>query len=224
MPKLPFHEWLIICLLVATLSMLAFITLIWKNDVLPPTSAAHEPQAQTIQVAINGAVAKEGSYDLAKGAVLKELLDKAQPLPEADLNRLKPQSKLRNGQRIHVPAKNQKQKWTKSSNQLIHIFNEAMLNFPDAEIKKLFGCPCAFVNGNMFIKLHQEQFAIRLSSNDRNAALDQKIGSVFAPIQGRVMKEYIALSPEIINNQDQLVEMIAKSYLFVTTLPPKEKK
>ncbi len=106
MSKLPFHEWLIICLFIIILLMLGFITLVWKNDKMPQVAATHELSAQIIQVSVKGKVNKPGTYDFKKGALLKDLLELAQPLPEADLSRMKLDAKLRDGQQVAVPAQN----------------------------------------------------------------------------------------------------------------------
>lgn len=107
MSRLPFHEWLIICLFVIILLILAFITLVRKTDRLPQVSSTHELSLQTIEVSIKGAVNKPGSYEFKKGALLKDLLELAEALPEADLNRVKTEAKLRNGQQVIIPA----QRW-----------------------------------------------------------------------------------------------------------------
>lgn len=107
MSKLPFHEWLIICLLIATLLMLSFIIFFWRKDVSPPIAATYELNSEIISVTISGAVKKPGPYDLKKGTLLKELLERAQPLPEANLERLKMNSKLRDGQVVKIAG----QKW-----------------------------------------------------------------------------------------------------------------
>lgn len=107
MQKLPFHEWLIISLLVAVLLMLTFITLLWKRQELPPTATSHEIANEFVQVTISGAVQKPGSYEFKKGVMLKELLALAQPLPEANLDGLRVNSRLRDGQVVKI----QIQKW-----------------------------------------------------------------------------------------------------------------
>ncbi|WP_068467006.1 SLBB domain-containing protein [Candidatus Protochlamydia phocaeensis] len=102
-PHLPFHEWLIICLLIMALILLSFLTLIKNKAELPPVHSVHELSSQTIQVSVKGAVARPGEYELKKGAKLKELLELCAPLSDADLSQLKPTGKLRDGQSIHIP-------------------------------------------------------------------------------------------------------------------------
>lgn len=114
-----------------------------------------------------------------------------------------------------------KKKWKKSPQELVDVFYEMMNQFPDAELRKMFGYPCAFLNGNMFVGLHEGNLVVRLGSEDRQEALDKNLGDIFAPMQGRVMKEYVALSQEIIHSRKQLKGFISKSLDFVKALPVK---
>lgn len=59
----------------------------------------------TIEVTVEGAVEHPGPYSLQKNAPLRELLDQAKPLPLADLKRMNLDSKLRQGQVVHVKSK-----------------------------------------------------------------------------------------------------------------------
>lgn len=117
-----------------------------------------------------------------------------------------------------------KKTWEKSPQTLIDIFYHVMSFFPEAELRKMFGYPCAFFNGNMFVGLHESNLAVRLSASERELALSQKTGDIFAPMNGRVMKEYVALSPETINNETKLKEFIHRSFHYAKTLTPKAAK
>lgn len=117
-----------------------------------------------------------------------------------------------------------KKTWEKSPEKLVACFYSVMESFPDAELRKMFGYPCAFFNGNMFVGLHESNMAVRLSPTDRERALQEKWGRVFAPMAGRVMKEYVALSDLIINDEADLYKVIEKSFCYVKTLPIKAPK
>lgn len=103
MSKLPPHEWIIISLLIVTISLLTVVVL-GRKDVMPPLQAMTELSSDVIQVIVKGAVANAGSFELKKGVKLKDLLALAQPLADADLSRIKPNAKLRDGQTIKIPA------------------------------------------------------------------------------------------------------------------------
>ncbi|NGX51153.1 MAG: hypothetical protein K1060chlam2_01011 [Chlamydiae bacterium] len=116
-------------------------------------------------------------------------------------------------------------KWKKSSEGLIEQFHGALEGFDGIDRKKMFGYPCCFCNGNMFTGLHEENWILRLSEEDRN-----EIGGLgaepFAPM-GRAMREYVLLPNAIIKSSDQLKRWIERSLSFVSALPhklPKKRK
>lgn len=103
--RLPTHEWLIIGLLVSSLLILALVAWTGKKDRLPLVLAPQEISLQDIQVTVQGAVARPGSYELKRGNKLKDLWERCEPLPDADLSQFKPNSLLRDGQVVKVPLK-----------------------------------------------------------------------------------------------------------------------
>ena len=117
-----------------------------------------------------------------------------------------------------------KKTWEKSPQKLIDSFYCVMESFPDAELRKMFGYPCAFFNGNMFVGLHENNIAVRLSIKDREEALHEGWGKVFAPMADRIMKEYVVLSEVLLENLDRPREVVEKSFSYVQTLPVKAKK
>ena len=115
-------------------------------------------------------------------------------------------------------------KWEKSPQELIEKFYKVMENFPEVELRKMFGYPCAFLNGNMCVGLHESSLIVRLEEEDRSGALEQNLGTIFAPMKGRVMKEYVSLAQSILQSEEQLTDFVKKSLEYVQTLPPKIKK
>ena len=104
---LPLHEWCIITLFCAILIALAGWAF-WGQQThqsMAPVSLELKPSVTVIQVSVVGAVANQGIYHLPLKASLKELMDQAQPLANADLSELKWRRKLQNGQTIVVPEK-----------------------------------------------------------------------------------------------------------------------
>src|SRR6266851_1027944 len=57
--------------------------------------------------------------------------------------------------------------WTKSPQSLIDLFDESVPSSVTVSRRKMFGYPAAFANGNLFIGLHQNDFIMRLSEEDR---------------------------------------------------------
>ncbi len=114
--------------------------------------------------------------------------------------------------------------WRKSPPSLIALFDAMVPEAAGVERRKMFGYPCAFVNGNMFIGLHQEDFIVRLSEADR-AEIGRTLGAApFEPMQGRPMREYVALPEAVLEDEAAVGDWVARSYGFASSLPVKEKK
>lgn len=100
------HEWLAVSLVLATVS--GFTCFSWNhyNESLPiPLTDEWQIQGvqqEKIEVDIEGAVTRPGTYLLDAGARLGILLDLAKPLPEADVHSLRRHQKLRNHQHVQI--------------------------------------------------------------------------------------------------------------------------
>ena len=111
--------------------------------------------------------------------------------------------------------------WPKSSVEVKQRLSVAMHPFP-AELKPMFGCPAYFVNGNMFAGAFGETVFARFSGPDRLAALAQlEEITVFEPVAGRPMREYLALPEAIAADASALQGWLARSYAFASSLPVK---
>ncbi|NHA36071.1 competence protein ComEA [Staphylococcus schleiferi] len=87
----------------------------------------------TVIVDIKGAIKHAGTYEMKPNARIKDLLDKAQPLKNADLSTVNLAEKLRDQKMIYIPTVNDKQQVgahaeslgkeheTSDSNQLINL-------------------------------------------------------------------------------------------------------
>lgn len=106
-PQLLIHEWLSVFLILTLLLGLSFSILYHRVDALNQApSDPIEPIEQLIEVRIEGAVERPGTYQVKKGTPLNEVLQMAMPKPEANLSRLKLDRPLkRKKQVVKVPAK-----------------------------------------------------------------------------------------------------------------------
>ena len=82
--------------------------------------------------------------------------------------------------------------WRKSSPEFVRAFDSALPQSSLIERRKMFGHSAAFVHGNMFAGLHQEDVLVRLPEAERQALLSSG-GRNFEPMPGRVMKNYLLL-------------------------------
>ena len=111
-------------------------------------------------------------------------------------------------------------KWRKAPQQLIDIF-EAVAPSPLAKLRKMFGYPAAFVNGNMFMGLFQEHMILRLPEADRVELLKIKDAMIFEPMPGRPMREYVVVPPVLVASHKELGPWVKKALQYGETLKPK---
>lgn len=112
--------------------------------------------------------------------------------------------------------------WRKAPSSLVELFDETINSLPDeVEKRKMFGYPCCFLNGNLWMGLHQESWILRLSEEDRAVLKDEHGVEPFEPIMGRKMREYIILPEEMVDDDETRALWIAKALTFARSLPPK---
>ena len=112
--------------------------------------------------------------------------------------------------------------WTKSPPSLIALFDDALPADPRVERRKMFGYPCAFVGGQMFSGLFQDEMMVRLSPDDRAEALALSDARVFEPMAGRPMREYVTLPADVLDDVDILRGWVGRGFAYAAGLPPKK--
>jgi hypothetical protein len=109
--SLKVHEWLVIILFIAGLSLLgATAHFFHSSHNQHPTDLPHYISDPTIEVFVKGDVEHPGTYRMKAGACVSEVLFLARPKASADLRRIRLESKLRNGRVLNIPAKKEKKK------------------------------------------------------------------------------------------------------------------
>ena len=114
-------------------------------------------------------------------------------------------------------------KLRKSPEELVAMFDEAMPGPPAAK-RKMFGFPAGFVNGNMFMGLFEDRMILRLPPALREELIQIHGGKPFAPMAGRVMKEYVVLPEALIRDREQLSSWVGKALVYGESLEPKKTK
>lgn len=112
-------------------------------------------------------------------------------------------------------------KWQVAPVELIQVFEKALKSVPEAQTRKVFGYPAAFMNGQMFAGLHQDNMILRLSDNDRRGLIGQKGAKIFEPMPGRPMREYVVVPVSILKSTKQLDGWLGKALAYAQSLPPK---
>lgn len=108
--------------------------------------------------------------------------------------------------------------WRKSPPALIALFEAAVPGDPAVSRRKMFGYPAAFVNGNLFMGLHQETFIVRLSEVDRAEFTGQFGERTFEPMPGRRMREYVELPQSVLDDSKSRAAWIARGLAYARKL------
>jgi TfoX/Sxy family transcriptional regulator of competence genes len=114
-------------------------------------------------------------------------------------------------------------KLAKSPEHLVSLFASTMENFPDVQLRKVFGYPCGFVNGNMAVGLHADAFFVRLAPEDKEPLLKKPGGGYLEPMPGRPMRDYVIVPPAAREKSAELKKWVEKAILHSQSLPPKKK-
>ena len=114
--------------------------------------------------------------------------------------------------------------FTKPSERTVAAFSAGVDKLDGVERRQMFGYPAAFLGGNMFICVFQDRIMVRLSPDDRMAALSLAGARMFEPLPGRPMKEYVELPATIVAERAELDKWFRQAREYATALPPKSAK
>ncbi len=114
-------------------------------------------------------------------------------------------------------------KFEKPSLDTIAFFDSIVpLKEGGVEKRKMFGNPACFVNGNMFMAIHDNKLLLRLSEVDREK-LTKLGGRIFEPMPGHFMKEYVVVHADL-KTASGLASWVQSSLSYASGLPAKKKK
>jgi TfoX/Sxy family transcriptional regulator of competence genes len=114
-------------------------------------------------------------------------------------------------------------KLTRSPDDLVALFDATMNSFPDVEVRKVFGYPCGFVNGNMAVGLHADAFFVRLAPEEQHVLLKKPGGGYLEPMPGRPMRDYVIIPVEVRAKKAALKKWVEKAIRHSRSLPTKKK-
>jgi TfoX/Sxy family transcriptional regulator of competence genes len=112
--------------------------------------------------------------------------------------------------------------WSKPSDQLVARFERSLPDASGVERRQMFGMPCAFANGNMFVGLFEERLMVRLDEPARGE-LSAAGGEQFAPM-GRPMREYVVVPAGVVADETALAGWVDRAFRFASSLPAKAPK
>ncbi len=105
----------------------------------------------------------------------------------------------------------------------LELYNNVIRNHPEIE-RKGKTTPYTSLNGHMFSFLSKEgSMGLRLSQKDREDFI-QNFNSHLMEQHGRIMKEYVEIPSDVLQNTEQLSEYLQKSLRYVSGLKPKPTK
>jgi hypothetical protein len=98
---------------------------------------------------------------------------------------------------------------------------DALSRKKGVEEKKMFGCVCFLLNGNALAGVWKDRLVARLGPDEREAALLEPHVRAF-DITGRPMRNWVAVEPGGVEDDDRLKDWIERALKFVKKLPAKE--
>jgi len=95
---------------------------------------------------------------------------------------------------------------------------ETLARKKGVEEKRMFGCICFFINGNALAGVWKDRLIARLGPDEAEVALRESHVRAF-DITGKPMRNWVAVEPEGVEDDDQLKDWIQRAIKFVKTLP-----
>ena len=93
----------------------------------------------------------------------------------------------------------------------------------EADRRKMFGMPSAFMGGNMFLGVYENQVVFRLPEAEREKLMQLDGAGPFVA-QGRTMKEYVAIDGKQLPDARTLRAWAKKSLAYAASMPVKTVK
>ncbi|MFO1311457.1 MAG: TfoX/Sxy family protein [Burkholderiales bacterium] len=111
-------------------------------------------------------------------------------------------------------------KWKKPPPDLVARFEASLPRDPEVARRQMFGCPCAFVNGNMACGLFEDSVMVRLGEAGAAATIAAGSATPFAPM-GRTMKAYVVVPAPDAARAAALAKWVRRAIEYTSSLPPK---
>ncbi len=92
------------------------------------------------------------------------------------------------------------------------------------QVRPMFGNFAGFVNGNMFIGVFGSEVFVRLPEEERYELLKEEGTSIFEPMKGRPMKEYVTIPEAWRVETERARSWVSRSLSWVSGMPEKKAK
>ena len=110
--------------------------------------------------------------------------------------------------------------FTKSPPELVERFGAILDRFPDAERRKMFGYPAAFVGGNMATGLFREHWVVRLPDAEIEPAMAAG-AEAFEPMPGRPMKAFVVIPATDVADDAAIEGWVRRGLAHAESMPAK---
>lgn len=97
---------------------------------------------------------------------------------------------------------------------------DALARKKNIEERKMFGCICFLLNGNALAGVWKNRLIARLGPDEGEPALREPHVRAF-DITGRPMRNWVAVEPEGVEDDEHLKDWLERAIKFVKTLPAK---
>lgn len=105
------------------------------------------------------------------------------------------------------------------------LYEKVVTTIPGMELKTNFGFPYTAINGNMYTLLSKSGYVgIRLGKEERLAFLEKFDSSIYQPIPGPLLKEYVTVPDDLLEDTEALKPYLEMSLAYASNLKPKVKK
>jgi TfoX/Sxy family transcriptional regulator of competence genes len=111
--------------------------------------------------------------------------------------------------------------WQRASDELAELLYGVLPDAGAVKRRKMFGYPCAFVNGNMFAGVHGSQLFLRFPDPLYQQFVAETGAGPFEPMPGHAMKGYATLPPSLLADADALPRWVTRSFEAIAALPAK---
>ncbi len=109
----------------------------------------------------------------------------------------------------------------KSPPELVERFAAVLGRYPDAQRKKMFGYPAAFVGGNMATGLFGDNWVVRLPDGEIEDAKAAGAGP-FEVMPGRTMKAFVLIPATDVADDVAIVRWVERGLARAASMPAKK--
>jgi hypothetical protein len=117
-------------------------------------------------------------------------------------------------------AKRAMPSFSKSPPALVERFGSILGRYPEAQQKKMFGYPAAFIGGNMATGLFAEQWVVRLPAWEIDEARSAGAGP-FEPMAGKPMKGFVVIPAADVSDDARIIDWVERGLSTARAMPAK---